>query len=93
LDVAFFGDFFQAGVTILELLFFGAQFVVVGNLKQHSRIRAGNSGEAEESDGGAYYEYVKIMDGNGDLAQLAVVSAGHEKYVKALLQMPSFYPR
>jgi hypothetical protein len=31
------------------------------------------------------------MDGNRDLAQLAVVSASHEKYVEAFLQMPSFF--
>jgi hypothetical protein len=30
------------------------------------------------------------MDWDGDLAQLAVVSPGHEKYVEAFLQMPSF---
>jgi hypothetical protein len=30
------------------------------------------------------------VDGNRDFAQLAVVPTSHEKYVKALLQMPSF---
>ena len=78
LNVALFGDLFQARITILKLLFFGAQFVVTGNLQQHPGIRAGDTGEAEKSNGGAGYEYIQIMEGNGDLAQLPVVPAGHK---------------
>ena len=91
LHVALFGHFFQPRIAIFELLFFGAQFVVVGNLEQHARIRGGDAGEAEKSDGSADYEYIQVMDRNGDLAQLPVVAAGHEKYVEALLQLPSFF--
>ena len=90
LHIALFGNFFQAGVTILQLLFFGAQLIVMRNLQQHAGIRAGDAGEAKESDGGADYENIQIMDGNGDLAQLAVVPAGHKKDVETLVQMPSF---
>ena len=66
LNVALFGDFFEARVTILELLFLGAQFVVAGDLQQHAGVRAGDAGKAEEADGGADYEYIKIMDWNRD---------------------------
>ena len=89
MHVALFGDLFETGVAILQLLFFRAQLVVVRNLEQHPRIRAGNTGKAEEADGRAYYEYIEILDGNGDLAELAVVAASHKKNVEALMQMPS----
>ena len=86
LQVALFGDLFQAGVIVLELIFLGPQLVKLGHLQQHAGIRAGNSGQAEESDGGADDENVEVMDGNGDLAQLPVVPAGHEKDVEPFLQ-------
>ncbi len=90
LNVTLLGDFFEAGITILKLLFLGAQFVVTGDLEQHAGVGAGDTGEAEEPDGGADHEYIQVMDRDGDLAQLAVVPASHEKYVEALLQMRSF---
>ena len=78
LHIALFGDLLQARVIVFELIFFRPQLVIAGNLQQHAGIRAGNAGQAEESDGGAHYENVEVMHGDGNLAQLAVVPAGHK---------------
>jgi len=82
---------FQLGITILKLLFLGAQFVVARDLEQHPRIGTGDTGEAEEANSGADYEYIQVMDRDWDLAQLAIIPPSHKKYVEALSQMPSFF--
>ena len=87
LHIALFGDLLQARIIVFELIFFGAQLVIAGNLQQHAGIRAGNAGQAEESNGGADHENIQIMNGDGNFAQLAVVPAGHKKDVKAFLQI------
>jgi len=91
LDVTLLGHFFQPGITILQLLFFGTQLVVAGNLQQHAGVGTGDARKAKKSNRRPHHKYVQVMDWNGDLAQLAVVSPGHEKYVEAFLQMPSFF--
>ena len=87
LNVALLGHLRQTGIIVLELIFFRAQLVVARNLEQHAGVGAGNAGKAEESNGGPDYEYVKIMNGDGDLTQLAVVPAGHKKDVKTFSQI------
>ena len=87
MHIPLFGDLFQARVVVLELIFFGAQLVKLRDLEQHAGIRAGNSGEAEESDRGSDHKNVQVMHRDGNLAQRAVVPAGHEKDVEAFLQM------
>ena len=90
LNVTFLGDLLEARIIVLQLIFFCAQLVVAGNFQQHAGIRAGDTGEAEESNRGTDYKYVEVLHGDGDLAQLAVVPAGHKKDVKAFSQICLF---
>ncbi len=87
LHVALFGHLLQAGVVVFELIFFGPQLVITGNLQQHACVGTGDAGETQESDCGPHDEHVKVMHGDRDFAQLAVVPAGHKKDVKAFLQI------
>ncbi len=61
----------------------------MSDLLQHPGIRAGNSGEAEDPDGGARQKDVQILDGNGDLSKLSSFVAGYEKYVETFTQYPT----
>ena len=87
LNIALLGHLLQARIVVFKLIFFRAQLVITGNLEEHSGVGTCDAGKAEESDGGPDYEYVQIMNGDGDLTQLAVVPAGHKKDVKAFAQI------
>jgi hypothetical protein len=86
LHVTLFGNLFQAGVARLQLILLGPQLVELRNLQEHASVRAGNSGQAEESNGSADGKNIEVMNGNGDFAKRAVVPASDKKDVEAFLQ-------
>jgi len=87
LQIALFRDLFQAGIVVFQLVFLSPELVKLRNLEQHPRIRASNSGQAEESDCSTNDKNIQVMDWDGDLAKLPVVPPGHKKDVKAFLQI------
>ena len=86
LDIPLLRDLLKPGIAILKIVFFGAQFVVVRHLQHHAQVRAGDAGQAQADDRRAHQQHVQVVDGNRDLAELAVVTACDEKNVEAFLQ-------
>src|ERR1035438_10575382 len=63
-----------------------SDLVEAGHLPQHARVRAGHARDAEHANQGASHEDVEVMDGDGDLSELAFCIAGYEKNIKAFSQ-------
>ena len=60
------------------------------DLQQHPQIRSGDPSQAQHAYGGSHNQYVQVLEGNGDFAQLPVLAAGYEKNVKSLTQYSPF---
>src|SRR5207248_2677936 len=69
-----------------ELVFFGAQRVVLGHLQQHPQVGAGDPGQAQKPDHRSHHEHVQVVDRNRYFSELPVVAAGYKKYVEAFTQ-------
>jgi hypothetical protein len=58
----------------------------VRNLNQHSGVRTGDPGHAEQGDGSAREKHVQVVERDRNLAQLAVFPACDKKDVETFTQ-------
>src|SRR5437762_7706452 len=56
------------------------------HLQNHTPIRTSNAGQAHAHDRRAHQQHVEVVDGDRDLAELAVITACDKKDVEAFLQ-------
>src|ERR1051326_6924557 len=87
LSFVFGGYFFKLRIARGELVFFRPQAIEAGDLGQHARVRTGDAGDAHHANQGPSHKHVEIMNGNGDLADLAFGVSAYEKDVVTLAQV------
>ena len=86
LDFFFLRHFFQTVIARLELFLLRPHLIEAHGLHQHAAIRARHPGDAQHADQRSGEKYLGVVQGNGNLAELAFGVSGHKKYVEALAQ-------
>src|SRR5882672_1929695 len=86
LDVPFLRNLLEPRIAVLQFFSLRAELIKAGNLVQHPGIGTGDASKPGDTDRRPGDNDIQVMNGDGNLAQLAVFVARHEKYVKAFAQ-------
>ena len=87
LDVLLMRGLLEVRVVLLQRVVVLPKLVEAGGLDQHSRVRAGQSGDGKHADGRGGYEKISIVKGDRNLIQVAVFVAADEHDVVTLFKL------